>query len=101
MVKGKTKSGIKFQMDERIKDDARFLYYLTKAQDEEAEMGEKSKAIMGILNLIFGNDEGVINFMNAVASANDGVCDVKVMLTELTEMLNAVNAKNSSSSHKS
>ena len=101
MVKGKTKSGIKFQMDERIKDDARFLYYMTKSQDEEADMNERSKAVMGVLKLIFGNDEGVINFMNAVASVNDGVCNVKVMLSELSEMLDAVNAKNSSSSHKS
>lgn len=100
MVKGKTKSGIKFQLDERIKDDARFLYYLTKAQDEESDMGEKSKAIMGILNLIFGKDEGVINFMNAVASVNGGICNVEVMLSELTEMFDAINAKNSSSSHK-
>ena len=99
MVKGKTKSGIKFQMDERIKDDARFLYYLAKAQDEEADMGEKSKAIMGILKLIFGTDEGVIGFMNAVASSHDGVCAVDTLLSELTDMFEAVNAKNSSSSH--
>lgn len=100
MVKGKTKSGIKFQMDERIKDDARFLYYLAKAQDAELDMSEKSKAIMGILNLVFGSDEGVIGFMNAVASVNDGVCGVDVMLSELTEMFDAIKAKNSSSSHK-
>ena len=100
MVKGKTKSGIKFQIDERIKDDARFLYYLAKAQDEAADLGEKSKAIMGILKLVFGTDEGVITFMNAVASVNDGVCNVETMLSELFEMFDAINAKNSSSSHK-
>lgn len=100
MVKGKTKSGIKFQMDERIKDDARFLYYLSKAQDQEAGIEEQSKAITGILKLIFGTDEGVIQFMDAVAAVNDGICDVKTMLAELTEMFDALNAKNSSSSHK-
>ena len=100
MVKGKTKSGIKFQMDERVKDDARFLYYLTKAQDDESDMSEKSKAMMGMLKLIFGSDEGVISFMDAVASVNNGVCNVESMLSELTEMFDALNAKNSSSSHK-
>lgn len=100
MVKGKTKSGIKFQMDERVKDDARFLYYLAKSQSEDADMGERSKAIMGILTLIFGSDEGVIQFMNAVAATHDGVCDVEIMLSELTEMFDALSAKNSSSSHK-
>lgn len=95
MIKGKTKSGIKFQMDERIKDDARFLYYLAKAQDENADMGEKSKAIVGILRLVFGTDEGVIAFMDTVASKNKGVCNVDTMLSELTEMFDAINAKNS------
>ena len=95
MVKGKTKSGIKFQMDERIKDDARFLYYLAKAQDDNTDLSEKSKAIMGILKLIFGTDEGVITFMDAVASTNDGICNVKTMLAELTEMFDALDVKNS------
>lgn len=98
MVKGKTKSGIKFTLDERIRDDARFLYYLTKAQDESIELEEKSRAIMDILKLIFGTDEGVITFMDAVAATNDGVCDVKTMLSELTEMFEALDVKNSSSS---
>lgn len=101
MVKGKTKSGIKFQLDERIKSDARFLYYLSKAQDENADTTEQARAVTGILKLIFGTDEGVIRFMDAVASVNDGVCDVKVMLSELTEMFEALNVKNSSSSHQS
>lgn len=94
MVKGKTKSGIKFQIDERIKDDARFLYYLTKAQDEKSDVTEKSKAVVGILKLVFGSDEGVIDFMNTVASVNKGVCDTERMLSELTEMFDAINAKN-------
>ena len=98
MVKGKTKSGIKFCMNERIKDDARFLFYLTQAQDDALEMSEKSKAIVGMLRLIFGDDEGVINFMNAVAASHDGVCDVETMLAELNEIFEAMNAKNSSSS---
>ena len=100
MVKGKTKSGIKFQIDERIKDDARFLYYMAKSQDENADMTERSKAVMGLLKLIFGNDEGVISFMNTVASTNGGVCSTDVMLSELSEMFEALNAKNLSSSHK-
>ena len=94
MVKGKTKSGIKFQMDERIRDDARFLYYLTKAQDENGSLEDKSKAVMGIMKLIFGTDENVIQFMDAVAAVNDGVCNVATMLSELTEMFDALNAKN-------
>lgn len=100
IIKGKTKRGVQFQIDTRIKDDARFIYYLTKAQDKDADMETIGKAVMGLLQLIFGTDEGVINFMNAVAAKNKGVCDVSTMLEELSEIFDAVNAKNSSSSRK-
>lgn len=98
MVKGKTKSGIKFQLDERIKDDARFLFYIAKMQNKDVSIEESLAATMGILKLIFGSDEGVLQFMDAVASANNGVCDITIMITELNEMFEALNAKNSSSS---
>ena len=98
MVKGKTKSGIKFQLDERIKDDARVLLYFAKMQNKDASIEESSAAMVGILKLIFGSEEGVLQFMDAVASANDGVCDITIMMTELNEMFEALNAKNSSSS---
>lgn len=101
MVKGKTKSGIKFQLDERIKDDARLLYYFTKAQSKDADVAETSTAVMGALKLVFGTDEGVIEFMNAVADVNGGVCDLDRMISELKEMFEAANVKNSSSSPQS
>ena len=94
MVEGKTKSGIEFKLNEAIKDDARFLYYLSKFQNKNIPVEEQSKNLMGMLALIFGDDEGVINFMNAVASKNNGVCDVKTMLKEMNEMFDALNIKN-------
>ena len=57
-------------------------------------MSEQSNAVVGVLKLVFGTDEGVIQFMNAVAAVNNGVCEVKTMLDELTEMFDAINAKN-------
>lgn len=94
MVKGTTKSGIKFQIDDRIKDDARFLYYMTKVQDSDAGPEEQGKAVIGVLKLVFGTEEGVINFMNAVANVHDGVCGAKEMMSEWTEMMEALNVKN-------
>ena len=45
MVKGKTKSGIAFELDERIKDDARLTYLLVKMQQskETLEIGKSMK----------------------------------------------------------
>ncbi len=101
MAKGKTKSGIEFEIDKRIKDDTRFIYYLTKMQNKEADVSESSEALMGMLKLIFGSDAGVIRFMDAVAYANDGICDVKTMMDELADIFEVLKAKNSSSSRKS
>ena len=98
MVKGKTKSGISFQLDERIKDDARFLFFLSQIKNEKLDVVDRGTHVVNMLRLIFGNEEGVINFMDAVASVNDGVCDNKTMLAELSEMFEALEAKNSSSS---
>lgn len=98
MVKGKTKSGIQFQLDERIKDDTRFLFFLTMMNSDNIDVVEKGKHVINMLKLIFGTEEGVLQFMDAVAAVNDGVCDTTTMLSELTDMFDALDAKNLSSS---
>ena len=94
VIKGTTKSGIKFQLDSKIKDDARLLFLLTKAQNTEEPL-EAGKAIMDLLTLIFGSDDNVFAFMNEVAAKHKGVCETKDMISELKEMFEQLNAKNS------
>lgn len=94
MVKGKTKSGIKYQINESIKDDARLLYLLVQIQSETVAMEKKGELVFNLLTLIFGED-GIMPFMNAVAAAHDGVCSTEAMMTELNEILDSINAKNS------
>ncbi len=94
IVKGKTKSGIKFQLDSKIKDDARLLFLLMKSQKEQ-DPSEAGKDLMSLMSLIFGSDENVMAFMNEVADKHDGLCDAKSMLTEIQEMFDALKAKNS------
>ena len=103
MVKGKTKSGIKFQIDERIRDDARFLFYVNKLNKVKAtdnNLSEISNYIMSLIEIIFGSEEGTITFMNEVAVKNKGVCDTITMFNEIKEIIEATNLKNSSSSPK-
>lgn len=106
MVKGKTKSGIKFQLNENVKNDARLLFYMTELERvkvtddmDDAEKvkrcQEQSKYIFDMLRLIFGTDDGLMQFMNAVADAHEGVCNTSVMMLEITEMFEALNLKNS------
>lgn len=100
MVKGKTKSGIKFQVNEKVARDGRFLYFLTKMQDKSDTVAG-TNAFNSMLELLFGPDGGVIEFMNAVAAANNGICDIDVMMGELSEIFDALKAKNLSSSRTS
>lgn len=94
IVKGTTKSGIKFQLDSKIKDDARLLFLLTKSQNTD-DLMESGKAIMDLLSLIFGSDDNVMSFMNEVADKHKGVCSTGDMIREMREMLDAIDAKNS------
>lgn len=99
IVKGVTKSGIKFQLDSKIKEDTRLLFLMTMAQkynpEDSASMVKANDAMMQLLTLIFGTDEGVLAFMNEVAVKHKGVCDAKHMIAELNEMLDAISGKNS------
>lgn len=95
MISGKTKSGIEFTLNEKIKDDARFIYYIARVKNESISKEERSEDTMNLLKLIFGSDEGVIGFMDAVAATHEGVCEVTVLMSELNEMFEALNVKNS------
>lgn len=93
MVKGKTKSGIKYQIDERIKDDTRLLQYIVEMQSDDQQL--QSVALFDMLSLIFGGRQGVTDFQNAVASSHEGICSTEFLISELTEILEAVNLKKS------
>lgn len=101
VINGKTTSGIGFSIDNRVKDDVRLLYVLTKVQNPKTTPEEAASLLMSMLGIIFGGDEGALVFMNAVAEANNGVCDTTTMVRELTEIMDACKLKNSSPSHKS
>ena len=95
MISGKTKSGIKFNLDERIKDDARVLYMLVQIQSDKVEVERKGVLVFDMLRMIFGTDEGVMTFMDSVAQKHDGICSTEVLLKELNEIFDALGAKNS------
>lgn len=92
MVKGETKSGIKFQLNPKVKEDTRLLFYLTKLHSEDTE--EQNEALFSVLKLIFGGENGLITFMDAVASVHEGVCSPSCLMEELNEMFEALDLKN-------
>ena len=94
IVKGTTKSGIKFQLDSNIKNDARLVFLMVKSQNTADPM-VSGKALMDLLSLMFGSDDNVMTFMNEVADKHKGICSPKDMITELREMIDAIEGKNS------
>lgn len=94
MVKGKTKSGIKYQINEAIREDTRLLFLLVQLQSKDVPVEKKSEVMFNMLTLIFGA-EGVMPFMNEVANKHNGVCSTEAMVAELNEILESINAKNS------
>lgn len=95
IVSGVTKSGIAFTLDSNIKDDTRLLYLLTQMQKPDADWQAQSTALFDMLRLMFGSDENLMTFMNAVAEKHKGVCSPAHMMAELNDMLDSINAKNS------
>ncbi len=100
IIKGQTKSGIKFTIDKRITEDSRVMFYIrnlrkykeTKIKPEEAE--DALDAMYSLLELIFGNKDQLMIFMNEVAARHNGVADASSMMQELNELFEACNLKN-------
>lgn len=95
IIKGATQTGIKYQIDTRIKDDARLLLYMTRIQANDTTELEKGNALMSILKLFFGTDEGIEAFFSEVAAKHDGVADISSLMDELNDIFDAMNVKNS------
>lgn len=95
LIRGETRSGIKFVIDKKIKDETRVAMCLTDMQDKSLDRNEQSQALFSLLRLIFGSRTNVVIFMNEVAAKHNGVADVTSLMEELTDIFTTANLKNS------
>lgn len=93
MIKGKTSSGLKYEINPAVKEDMRTLMFMTRMGKEDAGVLARSEAFFDLLNLIFGDQVAV--FMNEVAALHGGVADADSLYAELREILQAADLKNS------
>lgn len=93
LIKGKTSSGLKYQIDPAVKDDIRVLRYMTLMSNTDLPQMEQVKSLFDLLELIFGN--GLDAFLNEVAYLHNGVADYKSLIAELREIIEAAKLKNS------
>ena len=95
-MKGKTKSGFKFDFDERILNDWRFLKAVAKADNNSDPSGMLAGTVE-LVSMIFGDKEDEL--MKHIASKNDGYVPQDAIKDELLDIIQQGQIlKNSSSS---
>ncbi len=85
-MKGKTKSGFKYNVNENIRTDWRFVKALADADSEDA-----SKQLSGatrMVNLLLG-DEGEAK-LEAHVAQEDGVVPIERVMDEVREIITAI-----------
>ena len=97
-MKGKTKSGFKFDINEVMVDDWETLKAIA-----DMDSGYASRVIQGtvkFVNIILGDDEKLL--IDHIRKKNGGACSQEAMFREVMEIINSVKAiKNSQSSQGS
>ena len=94
-MKGTTKSGFKFNIDERIVEDWRLIDAIAMAESDEP--GEQVRGTKAVADLLLGKDkESLIKFLQ---SKNDGFVPATEMTNIIAEIITTVRElKNSQSS---
>lgn len=88
-----TKTGFKFDVDERIFSDYRFVDAVAEASDPDDKVGEL-RATTKLVDLVFGDKKKA--FMDHIAKKNDGFIPAEVVNNELQYVITEYNAlKNS------
>ena len=88
-----TKTGFKFDVDERVFSDYRFVDAIAEASNPDDKVGEL-KGTTKLVDLVFGDKKKA--FMDHIAKKNDGFIPAEVVNNELQYVITEYNAiKNS------
>ena len=89
-MQGKTKSGYKYEIDDRVLKDWRFVEAIT-----EADKGKGVAQLEGarkMIHLMFGEDYD--RFMEHIANQNDGFVPAEAVMAEVKEIFENSTPKN-------
>lgn len=92
MIAGKTKSGFKFQIDQRALEDWSLINLATK-YDACGSNLEKAAIVPEIANLLIGKG-GFDKLEKHIRSKNDGYCTISDLQTEIFEIMQTKEIKN-------
>lgn len=89
-MQGETKSGFKYEIDDRVLKDWRFVEAIT-----EADKGKGVEQLVGarkMIHLMFGDDYD--KFMEHIAEQNDGFVPAEAVMAEVKEIFENSTPKN-------
>ena len=96
MLEGKTTTGFKFKIDERVLEDWRLITNIELA--ESTVLAEKVQGVTALVHLLLGNNEPKL--MEHIAKKNDGFIPTDAIISELASIITtSKELKNSQSSH--
>ena len=95
IIEGKTKSGFKFTLDERILDDWRFVDAIGLSESDDAS--EAIRGMRDLVKMVVGDRYDA--FKKHIADKNDGFVPREKVTEEIIEIVNlSKDLKNSQSS---
>ena len=83
MIEGKTNSGFKFAIDERILDDWRLVDEIGRSESDDAS--EQIRGMRNLIYLVLGKQADALK--KHIADKNDGFIPSKVITAEITEII--------------
>lgn len=96
MIEGKTKTGFKFKVDERVLNDWRLITNIELAESEV--LTDKVKGVTALVHLLLGDNEQKL--MEHIAKKNGGFIPTDAIINELASIITTTKElKNSQPSH--
>ena len=83
MIEGKTKSGFKFKIDERILSDWRLVDAIGLSESDDAS--EQIRGVRNLVQLVLGDQTDALK--KHIADSNDGYVPMEKMTDIITEII--------------
>jgi len=85
MVEGKTKSGFKFSIDERVLSDWRLISSISLAESDE--LTDRVKGITELVHLLLGKNENAL--IEHIKKKNQGFVPTEAITSELANIISS------------
>jgi hypothetical protein len=92
IVKGKTSSGFKYEVNSGITFDAKFVRAMVKIKKAEADPYERAAGAYEMIDAVFSNDDKQIEklYKHLAKRSDTGRTDIYTLISEVNEIVAAI-----------